>query len=343
MSFPTTPYAPSGYNDNNQNRPYHPSNIFPANGGYLGNPNSQFNPITTNSMKTMDLGKFPTAYIPTTPIIDKIDYRNKNDVLHNNLGLRLLDEQINEYRLVIDSLDRDISVYSNPYEFTIHFNTSGPEYVQTEEYIDYKNKKKGTKIVETRFNASPSPLINKEFVNVKYVRLENIILPKHNKIIEVDGVWIFDPDSEIFYDRFIALNIKELNMSERVFSTSSDITRNNGKEYTPEPPFAIIVPDKVFGRDFYIGNPNYGSKVYKDSKLGTIKKLTLEFTDSLGIPLKIDGVFTYDQLCCYEYDTGEKLPITDLRHPQNPLLQPHLSIVIGVVEAELNTDTQFAR
>ena len=68
--------------------------------------NTQHNINTLPSMSN-----FNNAYEQPYPIIEKLDYSNKNNVLHNNIGPRVLDEHIVEYRVIIDSQDRDIKVY----------------------------------------------------------------------------------------------------------------------------------------------------------------------------------------------------------------------------------------
>jgi len=346
-TFPNSVYPPSGFNDNNFNRTAFPSNTYPINGGMTGNPVGRFNPLSTNTQYNMNaipsMSNFKAAYEQNSPIIEKIDYTNRNNILHNNVGDNILDEHVVEYRICIDSLDRDIKYYPDPFSFTVKFNPISASNVQHEEYIDYKDKSKGTKIVQTRFEGAPSPVINKEFRNVKYVKLENVILPQYSKLKQKnDGAFAFDPDSSLITDRFVSLVIKELDC-DRVYTTSSASTRigENGKSYTPPTPFALIIPDKLLGLNYYAGTPYYGSKIYKNSLLGNITQVTIQFYDCLGTPLKFNHVFTHDDLEQYEFDNGDKLPITDMRHPYNKKLQTHTSLIIGVVESQINTNTKF--
>ncbi len=346
-TFPNSLYPPSGINDNNFNRVSFPSNIYPMNGGMSGNPNNLFNPISTNTMYNMSMNpsmtNFSKAYTPNDPIIEKIDYINKNKIIHNNVGDNVLDEHVVEYRINIDSLDRDIKTYPDPFSFTVKFNPTGSSTIQTEEYVDQKDKSKGTKIVESRFDGAPSPVINKEFKNVKYIKLENVILPQFSKLKEKqDGTYEFDPSSHLVTERFVLLVIKELDC-QRVYTTSNNVTRvsEDGKCYTPPTPFALIIPDKLLGLNYYSGTSYYGSKIYKNSVLGNVNILTINFYDSTGLPLKYNNLFTYDDLQEYEYENGDPLPITDLRHPYNKRIQTSLSLIIGVVESQINTNTKF--
>ena len=344
-TFPNAQYAPFGTNDNNFNRVSFPSNIFPIDGGLTGNPLGRFNPLSTNSQHLSQMSNFQQAFEPNHPIIEKIDYVNKNHLLHNNIGENVLDEHVVEYRLLIDSLDRDIKYYPNPFSFTVQLNPISSSVVRHEEFVDHKDKSKGKKLVETKFEAEPPPHINKEFVNVKYVKLENIILPQFHKLkpkANCKHEFEFDPCGHLTTERFVSLVIKELN-GDRVFTTFDTNSRadDKGNNYTPPTPFAIIIPDKLLGANYYAGTPYYGSKIYKNSLLGNLTKLTIKFYDSNGVPLEYDDLFTFEDLQEYEFDNGEPLPTTDLRNPLNKRIQVFFSLIVGVVESQINTQTKF--
>jgi len=348
-TFPNSTYPPYGTNDNNFNRKGFPSNTYPMNGGFNGNPTGQFNPMSSNLQynmnKTPSMTKFPESYIPNNPIIEKIDYTNKNQLLHNNVGDNVLDETVVEYRINIDSADRDIFTYPNPFSFVVKFNPPSRNFVQQEVYVDPHNKSKGTKIHETLIKGPPKPHIEKEFRNVKYIKLENVILPQNTKIKidENDNPTGFDPEGSLLGDRYVSLVIKELE-SNRTFTTGDDSTRydeDTGKLYTPPRPFAIIIPDKILV-NYYAGTPFYGSKIYKNSALGNITQLTIEFYNSMGEPIKIHELFHPHEIKQREID-NDAVPKSDLRHPLNKRLQVHLSLIIGVVEGQINNNTQLER
>jgi len=337
----------TGFNDNNFNRVSMPSNVFPVNGGMSGNFVGRFNPLTTNTQQNMSANSasnFKSAFEQNSPIIEKIDYINKNNLLHNNVGDNILDEHVVEYRILLDSADRDIKYYPNPFTYTVKFNPQSATNVQHEEYINPKKKNLGTKIVNTRFEGAPSPVINKEFKNVKYVKLENIILPQFSQLKKSKcGVYDFDSNSHLVSDRFVSLVIKELD-ADRVYATFDDVSRvdyETGNSYTPPSPFAIIIPDKLLGLNYYSGTPYYGSKIYKNSLLGNIGQMTIQLCNCQGIPLKYDDMFTYDELEEYEFEHHTSLPVNDLRHPYNKKTQTFISLIVGVVESQINTNSKF--
>jgi len=344
--FPIGNYTPSGYNDNNQNRQRVPSNIFPANGGMSGNPFGRFNPMTYNQQQQMkynpNMSNFNQAFEKRNQIIEPIDYRNTGNLLHNNVGPVVLNEQITEYRINIDSLDRDIRVYPNPFDFKVKFNPSSNGIVRTEV------KKRGKlKTINDFFDGQPGPHIVRNFRNVKYIKLDNIVLPQHTEFCEIindenEKELIFDKNSNLLDDRFVSLSIKELECN-RIYDTFDDGIRfdsKTGELFTPSKIFGIIFPDKRLGRNFYTGTPFYSTKVYDNSQLGNLDNLTIKFYDSCGVPLKINNLYTYNELCQAE-ENGNPIPIYDLKHPLNKKHQLHLSFVVGVIEAQINNNIKF--
>jgi len=343
-NFPTGNYGPYGHNDNNFNRARVPSNQYPPNGGMSGNPFGQFNQSSTNELDMMknlpSMSKFNESFAKQNQIIDPINYVNRNEVLHNNISDHVLDEHVVEYRLDIDSLDRDIKVYPNQFDFIIHFAPQPGGIVRTEIIENGE-----VKTVNDKFQGAPRPHINKEFRNVKYVKLDSIVLPQFSDIKREDGKWIFDKDSFLVDDRFVALGIKELTDSNiRIYGTSDDSVRitDNGDILTPKRNFATIFPDKKLGKSYYVGTPYNGSKIFNNSLLGNIKKLTIQFYDSCGQQLKFSNEVSFNELIKAE-KSGHPIPLDDLRHPLNKKTQIYMSLIVGVVESQVNTNTQFSR
>lgn len=343
-AFPTGNYPPFGYNDNNFNRQRFPSNRIPPSGGIPGNPLGHFNPVTSGMLDQMNnlpyMSRFNHSYSTNPSIIEPIDYSNKNNTLHNNIGGNVIDEHVVEYRINIDSLDRDIKAYPNPFNFTVKFNAPSSSRIRTESI------KNGTPtFINDHFDGPPLPHINKEFRNVKYIKLDNVVIPQYSNIIfdNMSGDYIFDPNSFIVDDRYISLVIKELDCN-RVLCTSDNSFRtdSSGNTINPERPFATIFPDKLLGNIYYTGIPYHGSKFFKNSLLGNITQLSIQFNDSCGFPLQYNHLFTYDDLNKTDECTDPTpIPISDLRHPLNKNIQVHLSLVIGVVESQINNNIKF--
>lgn len=342
-TFPNSNYGPAGFNDNNFNRRRLPSNVYPPEGGMYGNPQNRFNQLTTNTqhnMKTLpSMSNFDQAFKTNNPMIEKIDYTNRNQLIHNNVGASVLDETVVEYRINIDSLDRDINTYTNPFNFVVSFNAPSGGSVRTEVL-------KGGKLttVNDYFPGQPGPLINKEFRNVKYIKLDSIVLPQFsNNKKDEDGDWILDPKSYLVDDRFVVLEIRELDDSHRIYSTSDNgyrIDPSTGKKLIAPKPFGIIFPDTKLGHVYYTGTPYNANKIFKNSYLGNLRKMSIKLYDSFGNSLEYDNLFTGRQLELAK-QAGNPIPITDVRHPLNPKIQVHYTFIVGVVEGHVNTDTKL--
>lgn len=321
MSCTRNQSGPFGYNDNNQGRQNVPSNIVP---NMQGNPFGRYNPITTNSIRSTQQFNFNKSFIPNEQVIEPIDYRNQNNLMHNNVGENVLNESVIEYKMNIDSLDRDIKTYLDPFNYVVKFNI--PSSVSA---------------------TATGPLINKDFRNVKYIKLDSIVLPQYSNIMYCpkEKKYILAPDSYLPDDRFVTLQITELTDDNKVYSTSDNgfrINPHTGESVIPPKPFGIIYPDTKLGKYYYTGTPYNSNTIYKSTELANIKRLSIRFYDSFGIPLHYDKLFTFDQLN-EAYADGEPIPITDVRHPYNKNIQNHMTFIVGVVEGHINNNTKFER
>ncbi len=220
------------------------------------------------------------GYRQNLPLIDKIDYTNQNNVLHNNLADNLLSENINEYNIYIDSNDRNKDVFYSPFEFKVNFGTN----------------------VEI-------PKIDQEFNNVKYVNLNYLILPPTNIIYSgtsgftnqgrtllnnylvsitdngtipivttASGVaWPVLQTNSFTKNRYIIVKIKELDNC-RTKSTSCYSTTGIDKNS-----FVLFYEDDVKNGDNIIGTiwkPKFGggSKVFLSSELKTSAQVSQTFS-----------------------------------------------------------------
>lgn len=267
------------------------------------------------------MSRFTEAYIPNKPLIDRTDYDNHNEVLHNNLGPRLLSENIKEYRINIDSKDRDPKIYPNPFKYTVNFGPASGQTITNYDWIDPNNKKLGKMPIKQFVHGVPNPCVNRAFRNVKYLRVDNIILPKHYVINGTDPDYVLDNLTTLDSDIFLLLNIPELPTNNLLGTNGT-----NEKGHT-------IYPDNIRENYFTCITRHIGI-VYDDNMLGNISKLTFEFMDSNG---NILNILSDDKIIS---DPSNK---TLLNNSFNDLYQNHITIVIGVVENDLNTNTKYER
>ncbi len=369
-SFPKGNYGPYGYNDNNSNRRRVPSNRYPPRRGLSGSGFGNFQPVSDHQLQRMKnptpTSNFNQAYTPNKPLIERMDYKNYGQLLYNNVDKNVMDEHIVEYRVNIDSFDRDINAYPNQFDFKVQFDAPATGILRTEVI------KHGKLVpINQKFYGPPRPHIHRKFRNVKYVKLDSIILPQFGTVIKnKDTPQCIQPPLECQYnpgpplpppeyildrnpltanynlvnDRFVMMVVNELECN-RVYCTYDGDTRYDPiakKKYVAPCPFAHILPKDVYGIWYYSGEPYYGSKIYINSQLGNISSMTIKFYNSFGRPLKYTNQWTPAEI-----DKAEKeckpLPLYDVRHPLNYKTQVHISFVIGVVESQINTDTKFVQ
>ena len=234
---------------------------------------NQYNSFDAN--KQNNYSNIPEAFAQNTPFIPKIDYSNQNNFLHNNVGDTLLNENVNEYNIYIDSDDRDKIAYYSPFNFKISFCVNGD--------------------------------IDSDIKNVKYINLNYIILPPSNILYahtEIqNSISIFDQylinskynspptlslptgtkwpiqNSILTKNRYIILKIKELDNC-RVKSTGQQSIDKNS--------FVLFYDDDVKDENNNITGtiwkPKFGggSRVFLSSLLKTVKNFTISIHDQYG-------------------------------------------------------------
>lgn len=289
-----------------------------------------------NARGDISMHNYDTCMTNATPILKKPDYSYKNNTIVENLNDTLNRETIIEYRLNIDSADRDVDIYPDPFQYVVTFgpvvNSNINSIIQRDElktnlrnqntYNSRNQKVKNTfENNELLYNLENdllvnydntlkkifNPYITRDFINVKFIRLDNIVLPRFNAL-KINYNWKYcnkknncnihikddyerlidcviayeryipDPNvySTLLTDRFIMVSIKELRNNQNL---ATNIINTNS---------FTVFPDKPTGLMYWRGNPYYAVKIYDDSLLGNITKLTFEFYGSDGTQLKLD-------------------------------------------------------
>lgn len=270
------------------------------------------------------------------------NFRNSRELLHNNIYDNVLDVNITEYNIFINSMDRNTYIYPNPFEYTVTF---GP--------LPGDN--------------TPNPTINQGFKNVKYIKIGTIILPKYTRLFECEKEkkLKLDYNYALNDNMYNILNIKNFNQYNSA-ATNDIIPRS----------FGILYNDGDINRTHYqVRTENYQKNYYFDD-LKEINKMEISITDPFGkIPnmdfLEKDMITPQGRCICNEYlqqknnakreekllalcrgkqkeyidkeikdilinglNKTEEIPcsIHNLKHPLNPIYQHHLMLKIGVIE-----------
>jgi hypothetical protein len=270
---------------------------------------------------------FYNSFKPNNTLVNMRNFNNKNDILYNNLEPNILNQDVHEVNIQIDSTDRDYKVYPNPFDMKIIFNP----------IADTFDKK-----TNTLFKGTSKPTIPIDFSNVKYIKLEYAILPRNyilkkkytentNNVLEnVD--WVYD-NKKLSNERFILVDIDEL-YTDNSYGTNDEITRSFGTLYC----------DKILNEKFFYTSTYSCLKIFPSSQLGDIKSFTIRLKNSCGSKLNINNLdLTCDTpkecICDSSKFTDEqkqKCVCSYKRHPLNPDLQVFLSFKIGYLRNELN-------
>lgn len=296
---------------------------------YIGrdNKNKQIYPQNQNNLQSSN--NIYDAFRPNTNLVGMRNFKNNNDLLVNNLEPDVLNQDIFEITVQIDSTDRDTRVYPNPFDMKITFNPIS----------DARDRRTGQ-----LFEGTPGPTIQIDFNYVKYIKLENAVLPRNcyikqnfyndEKIDLVDRmVWGYDNNRKLNEERFLLMDIEEI-PDDSMYGTNSAINKS----------FGLIYCDKIISPDFYTGTTFSSIKIFPSSNLGCIKTWTIHLMDSRGKQLVIDNI---DKKCdtpghciCkmskYTKKQKEKCVCKYIKHPLNPKFQVFLTFKIGILRNELN-------
>jgi hypothetical protein len=279
-----------------------------------GNPFGQFNSLTSAYGN-----KFNNAFVDNKPMIERPDYRNKNNFIHNNVGEELLLEQLTEYYLNIDSRDRDVSSNPNPFSIVVNFGGSA-------------------KSVERRhnstiaYNGTPGPIIDRKFSNVKFIKLDYVILPNYHGLEDVSTNCVLTDvsDYKLTSHRFLLIRIKELGC-ERILSTNpvqSDDT-------------FLLYPDKFMGDNYTMWLPTFGARIFPTSKLFNLSRLTLEILDPDGNLITVWDVNNNSEIN-FRNLSNYGPQASYVRESCNSLGM-NLAFIVGTIENEFNTNIKYEK
>jgi len=317
-------------------------------------PSSTFDNIESNSANLENLKNFSQFNIEkgfqsNKPIQFMPDTSNKHETLYDNLNENLLKESIKEYRLNIDSSDRDVQMYQDPFNYIVHLgpvtnsginasvsrtniknelkninkknksnkSNKNNDYYDHNEIYEIKDTindkififdnpnaiKEYTINLERSFN----PYIIRDFSNVSYIKLDCAVVPKYNSIC-INKCWDFCrkkhhkknffkdeydriKDYIILNDRYIPDDKNEYNpLGDRfiqIYIKELQSVRNFGTNPITDKSFLLIY-DKTLGALYLKLIPYSATKTYKDSLLGNLTKLSIQFYNSWGDPLTIN-------------------------------------------------------
>ena len=282
------------------------------------NPQSQMNYMQPN------MANFSNAFMPNQTFIDKPDFSNKGGTIHNNLGDKLLSEYISEYKIHINTKDRNISTHPSPFKTKVQFGDTLNQFT-----------------------------IGKRFKNIKYITLDSVILPRTNAVdvskisepniypsgsIYTDGI-LNGPNvlSNLSKRRNLTLKIEELD-SDKNLGTSLYIDKNT----------FILAEECHMGIDSHLWKPIHSTIIFPNSLLCNVSSLTLSILDEYGNELKLTdqsgnliiGTNLTGSSGDYNKFISDNSYVESVIYTNN-IIQAQFNFTFGVVDNELNTSTSF--
>lgn len=264
----------------------------------FGSPNNQFNNYDANRIR----GPFQAQYFPSDltrapynmkppyqdPIIERHNFQNDHHIIHDNLKDNLLTEYIKEYTIIIDSKNRDPVLYPSPYKYSVLVNQNN------------SNDKGG--------------IILKELNNVKYIKVDSVILPRKWKV-ENNA---FDNNTDILNDRYFILNLSNI-IDNNIYSNNQQLTRNS----------VLLSRNKKDNENFFKLTPLNTSNEfeYDINNLGKINKFDIEF--------KNDDADNLNDCKLIGINPNNK-NITDLENPLNKYRQNVIILKVGILENSMS-------
>lgn len=366
LVFDQSPISSSGYsNQSDLSIGINQQKQFVSNYNNYQNPSTFDNVETTNLPNSSNLENLRNfsqygiekGFEVNKPIMFMPDTKNRHETLYDNLNENLLKESLKDYRLNIDSIDRDIRQYPDPFNYVVSLGpitnsginssiarTNLKEEMRSElknqkkkhlnikkDYLEQEEKRyreltnssdltdgvpneififdnpQAIKEYTINLERSFNPYIIRDFKNINYIKLDCAVIPKYNSI-SINEHWDFCrkknhkktyikdeydriKDYIILNDRYIPNETNEYNpLGDRfiqIFIKELQSTRNFGTNPTTDKSF-ILIYDKVLGALYLKLIPYSATKIYKESLLGNITELSIQFFDSWGEPLKIN-------------------------------------------------------
>ncbi len=275
------------YNNNNNIKGVNTSHLLSDqyNPFFMANPYNNSNNEKTDFNKVFDTKK--------PPMIVTTDFSNKSEVIHQNMNpVSILRDKIYEYNIVIDSRDRDVNVYPNPFDFKVSIDPFKIGSNSTFQYDSSGNIvidpiTKEPVLEKSVMISAPGPIIKPQIRKVKYVQFVLAKLPKSytmrlNNILENNTI-----NSDLLVldnDRFLMLDVKELRNPEK-YSTNDSLTNS----------FAILSDNEVSNKFHYTSYGCTEPIVFKNP-LSKLDMLTVKIRDSEGKLLEYP--FLKNCRCC---------------------------------------------
>jgi len=258
---------------------------------------------------------YNNSFAENSTLIPLENFSNPNNTIHNNLNQNVFNENIMDYSLHIDSGDRNTTVFPNPFKFVVSLGGAGTSTSST------FNPQTQTFVTNT-FTGVPSPRIEKNFKNIKYVCIDKFFFPK-NIVYDVSNN-VYTGISALSHKyRYLIVRIKELE-NNKLLSTNINVRDDS---------FIIYRDKDLGGCNAEIWIAAQPKRTYLKSALKNLDKLSIEIIDNNGNQIQ----YTY-----MHNGTEIPIPLSELTNPATTNnYQISMQVTLGIFENDLNTNVNY--
>jgi hypothetical protein len=236
-----------------------------------------------------------------------------------------LTDIVTEYTIHVDSKNRDIEIYPNPYTFNISLGG-------TPSYSSNKIKNKDGSYSSGIISGVPSPRIDLNFKNIKYFKLKYVMLPR-NIIYEIDNTNLTPGNNYIVARtkstilsnyRYLYVKIKELS-NDKLYST--DDKKNDCFIIYRDSNYNDSISDMWFATQ--------PIKYYYDNTLKNLSKLTLQILTPSNEELRIKYNDNTGQYFLNYNELNNQTVNSDFYNLYNEDIQTSMEFEIGINETQI--------
>ncbi len=271
------------------------------------------------NMMSSNQSNFNNAFMPNPNFIPQRETKNTGHMLHNNMNDNVVSEMVSEYTVHIDSIDRDTTIFPNPYKFTV--SLGGPSGQNASQ------------------SGVPNPRIDVNFRNVKYVKLKYLMLPRninYDRTVDASGNKTYAISSTkptiLANYRYLLLRIKEIS-NDKLYSTN-DVIKNDCFVIYRDSNYNDAMLDLWFATQ--------PVKIFYDSGLKNLTKLTVEILTPDGDELRVlyNGTtkLSFTEL---NNDQSQDTPSSNFNTSFYESVQTNMEFELGICENQLNTQKNY--
>jgi hypothetical protein len=291
--------------------------------------------------------KVPISHVPSVYPYDPLQLGMSVPYLHSKSVPYLIDEK----QIIIDSHDRNITIYKNPYNMVIDIDPK----IKTVKYVTIDNivlPYLYELIAEPQSVGSYSTLISAidASANVLSKDMETTIGGKTIQICNytIDGIY-WDINYTENRDNTTVFNINKRNntvikyyigssyiSNKVIFLQVNEIKANLVSTSSLDNNTIQLYPKKIIADSLWF-KIKRDSIVLKNNEVMTVSKLSIRFIDDNNVTLQVynlDYTTTTDKYNTNTYSS----PKYYIRHPLYPKWQVHLVLKLGVIEPFIKKD-----